>query len=165
MTLELKISFGSGTDASNTFLVKWAVFFVFVFCFLLFPIRLHASVSTHYLHPGLSLWSSISVLPFSISSLQCWTRLLRIPLCKCKMKGDCAFSYFGSSVRNSLPLHIRKATTINTFKSVLISSASKNLISSYLPDLLCVSVCVWCGVLYIYLYLFLYIYIRICRER
>ena len=42
------------------------------------------------------------------------TRFLKIPLYKCKTKGDRAFSYFGPSVWNSLPLHIRNATTINT---------------------------------------------------
>ena len=45
--------------------------------------------------------------------------LLKIPPYKCKKKGDRAFSYFGSSVWNSLPLHIRNATTIDTFKSAL----------------------------------------------
>ena len=47
------------------------------------------------------------------------TRLLKIPLYKCKTKGDCAFFYFDPSVWNSLPLHIRNATTMNTFKSAL----------------------------------------------
>ena len=47
------------------------------------------------------------------------TRLLKIPLYKCKTKGDRAFSYCGPSVWNSLPLHIRNATTIDTFKSAL----------------------------------------------
>ena len=47
------------------------------------------------------------------------TRLLKIPLYKCKRKGDRAFSYSGPSVWNSLPLHIRNATTIDTFKSAL----------------------------------------------
>ena len=47
------------------------------------------------------------------------THLLKIWLYKCKTKGDRAFSYFGPSVWNSLPLHIRKAITIDTFKSVL----------------------------------------------
>ena len=48
------------------------------------------------------------------------TRLLKIPHYKCKTKGDRAFSYFGSSVWNSLPLHITNATkTIHTFKSAL----------------------------------------------
>ena len=47
------------------------------------------------------------------------THLLKIPLYKCKTKGDHAFSYFGPSVWNSLPLHIRIATTIDTFKSAL----------------------------------------------
>ena len=47
------------------------------------------------------------------------TCLLKIPLYKCKTKGDRAFSYFGPSVWNSLPLHIRNATTIDTFKSAL----------------------------------------------
>ena len=36
-----------------------------------------------------------------------------------KTKGDCAFTYFGPSVWNSLPLNIRNATTINTFKFAL----------------------------------------------
>ena len=47
------------------------------------------------------------------------TCLLKIPLYKCKTNGDRAFSYFGPSVWNSLPLHIRDATTIDTFKSAL----------------------------------------------
>ena len=47
------------------------------------------------------------------------TRLLKIPLYKCKTKDDRAFSYFGPSVWNSLPLHIRNDTTIDTFKSAL----------------------------------------------
>ena len=46
-------------------------------------------------------------------------RLLKSPLYKCKTKGDRAFSYFGPSVWNSLPLKIRNATTIDTFKSAL----------------------------------------------
>ena len=48
------------------------------------------------------------------------TRLRKIPLYMCKTKSDRAFSYFGSSVWNSLPLHITIATkTIHTFKSAL----------------------------------------------
>ena len=47
------------------------------------------------------------------------TRLLKIPLYKRKAKGDRAFSYFGPSVWNSLPMRIRNATTIDTFKSAL----------------------------------------------
>ena len=47
------------------------------------------------------------------------TCLLKIPLYKCKTKGDCAFFYFDPSVWNSLPLHIRNATTIDTFMSAL----------------------------------------------
>ena len=47
------------------------------------------------------------------------TRILKIPFYKCKTKGDRAFSYFGPSVWNSLPLHIRNATTIDTLKSAL----------------------------------------------
>ena len=47
------------------------------------------------------------------------TRLLKIPLYKRKKKGDRAFSYFGPSVWNSLPLHIRTATTIDTLRSAL----------------------------------------------
>ena len=40
-------------------------------------------------------------------------------LYKRKTKGDRALSYFGPSVWNLLPLHIRNATTIDTFKSSL----------------------------------------------
>ena len=47
------------------------------------------------------------------------TRLLKIPLYKCKTKGDRAFSYLGPSVWNSLPLHIRNATTLDSFMSAL----------------------------------------------
>ena len=47
------------------------------------------------------------------------THLFKIPLYTCKTKGDRAFSYFGPSVWNSLPLHIRNAATIDTFKSAL----------------------------------------------
>ena len=47
------------------------------------------------------------------------TRLFKIPLYKCKTKGDRAFSYFDSSVWNLLLLHIRNATTIDAFKSAL----------------------------------------------
>ena len=47
------------------------------------------------------------------------TCLLKLPLYKCKTRGDRAFSYAGPSVWNSLPLHIRNATTIDTFKSAL----------------------------------------------
>ena len=47
------------------------------------------------------------------------TRLLKIPLYKCKTKGDRAFSYFDPSILNSLSLHIRNATTIDTFNSAL----------------------------------------------
>ena len=47
------------------------------------------------------------------------TCLLKIPLYKCTTKSDCAFSFFGPSVWNSLPLHIRNTTTIDTFKSAL----------------------------------------------
>ena len=60
-----------------------------------------------YLSPSRSLRSSAD------------TRLLKIPLYKCKTKGDRAFSKFGPSVWNSLPLHIRNATIIDTFKSAL----------------------------------------------
>ena len=47
------------------------------------------------------------------------TRLLKMPCDKCQTKGDRAFSCFGPSVWNSLPLHIRNASTIETFKSAL----------------------------------------------
>ena len=40
-------------------------------------------------------------------------------LCKCNTNGDHAFSYSGPSVWNSLPLHIRNATSTGTFKTDL----------------------------------------------
>ena len=43
------------------------------------------------------------------------TRLLKVPLYKCKTEGDRASSYFGPSACKSLSLHVRKATTIDTF--------------------------------------------------
>ena len=51
-------------------------------------------------------------------------RLLKIPLYKCKTRGDRAFSYFDPSVWNLLPLQIRNATTIDTFKFALKTSLS-----------------------------------------
>ena len=45
--------------------------------------------------------------------------LLKIPLFRCKTKGDLAFSFFGPSVWNSRLLHIRNAKTTDTFKSAL----------------------------------------------
>ncbi|WP_419623710.1 hypothetical protein, partial [Thiolapillus sp.] len=62
-----------------------------------------------YLFGFLHLYSPSRSVRFSAD-----TRLLKIPLYKRKMKGDRAFSYFGPSVWNSLPLHIRNATTIDT---------------------------------------------------
>ena len=47
------------------------------------------------------------------------TRLLKIPLYKRKTKAGRAFSYFGPSVWNSLPLRIGNAITIDTLKSAL----------------------------------------------
>ena len=44
------------------------------------------------------------------------TRLLKVPVYKCKSKGDRAFSYFGPHVWNSLPPHIRHAETLSDFK-------------------------------------------------
>ena len=54
---------------------------------------------------------------------------------------------FDPPVWNTLPLHIRNATTIDTFKFALKTDLFnlRELISSYLPNLLCVSVCVVCG--------------------
>ena len=99
-----------------------------------------------YLSDLLHLYSPSRSLRFSADTSI--LKILKIPLYKCKTKGDRAFSYFGPSVWNSLPLHIRNATTSDIFNSALkknktISSTSKNLFSSYLPDLLGVSVCVW----------------------
>ena len=84
-----------------------------------FPIRLHASVSTPSPSPPLliSLTFYICTLLLDLFAPVRDTNLLKIPLYKCKTKGDRAFSYFGPSVWNSLPLHITKATTIKTFKS------------------------------------------------
>ena len=65
------------------------------------------------------------------------THLLKIPLYKCKTKGDRAFYYFGPSVWNSLPLHIRNATTIDTFKSAL---------KTYLFNLQESDICLICSV-------------------
>ena len=47
------------------------------------------------------------------------THFLKISLYKCKTKGDRAFSYFGPSVWDALPLLVRNATTNHTFKSAL----------------------------------------------
>ena len=58
------------------------------------------------------------------------TRLLKLPLCEHKTKGDRAFSDFGPSVWNSLPSHIRNAATITTFKSTL----KTHFISMYHSD-------------------------------
>ena len=67
-----------------------------------------------YLSDLLNLYSPFRSLRSSAN-----TRLLKIPLYMCKTKGDRAFSYYGSSAWNSVPLHIRNATTIDTFKFVL----------------------------------------------
>ena len=67
-----------------------------------------------YLSDLLHLYSPSRSLRSSID-----TRLLKMPCYKCQTKGDRAFSYFGPSVWNSLPLHIRNASTIETFKSAL----------------------------------------------
>ena len=67
--------------------------------------------------------------------------LLKHQFYKCKTKGDCAFSYSGPSVWNSLPLHIRNATTIDTFKSALKTHLFNLQEFDYLSSL-CVCVCV-----------------------
>ena len=73
------------------------------------------SYSTHaYLSDLLHLYS-----PSRSHRSSADTCLLNRPLYKCKTKGDRAFSYFGPSVRKSLPLHIRNATTLDTFKSAV----------------------------------------------
>ena len=116
----------------------WISYKTACFCFnaITSSTPVYLSDPLHLYSPSWSLCSSANI------------HLLKIPLYKCKTKGDCAFSYFGPSVWNSLPLHIRNATTIDTFRSALKTYlfTSKNLISSYLPDLPCVSVCVVCGV-------------------
>ena len=69
-----------------------------------------------YLSDLLHLYSTSGSLPSSTD-----TCLLKIPLCKCRTKGDCAFCYGCLSVWNSLPLQIRNATgtNIDTLKSTL----------------------------------------------
>ena len=64
-----------------------------------------------YLSDLLHLYS-----PFRSHRSSADTCLLKIPLFKCKTKGDRPFSYFDPSVWNSLPLHIRNATTIDTLR-------------------------------------------------
>ena len=51
--------------------------------------------------------------------LDLFSPVLTLPIYECKTKGGRAFSHFGPSVWNSLPLHIRNAATIDTFKSAL----------------------------------------------
>ena len=76
------------------------------------------------------------------------TCLLTIPLYKCYTKGDRSFSYFAPSVGNSLPLHIRNATTIDACKPALKTylfnlQESDQLISARFA--LCKCVCgEWC---------------------
>ena len=79
------------------------------FCFtaVTFSTPAYLSDPLHLYSPSRFLYSSAD------------TCLLKIPLYKCKTKGDRAFSYFGPSVWNSLPLHIRNDTTIDTFRSAL----------------------------------------------
>ena len=75
----------------------------------------HAITSTPaYLSDLLHLYSPSWSLRSSAD-----THVLKIPFCDCKTKGDHAFSFFGPSVWNSLPLHIRNATTIDTIKPAL----------------------------------------------
>ena len=79
---------------------------------------MHLFQHHHLLYPYLSdllhLYSPSRSLHSSAD-----TRLLKIPLYKCKMEGDHVFSYFGPSVWNLLSLHTGNVTTINTFKSAL----------------------------------------------
>ena len=112
-----------------------------------FPIRLHASVST----------PSPPLLLISFTFYICTHPLdLFAPV-----PTPASSKYHTISARqevivlsltlvvwNSLPLHIRNVTAIDTFKSALKTylSTSKNLISLHLPDLLCASVCGVCGV-------------------
>ena len=67
-----------------------------------------------YLSELLHLYSPSRSLRYSAD-----TCLLKLIFYKCKTKGDRAFSYFGLSVRNSSPFHIRNASAIDTFKSTL----------------------------------------------
>ena len=85
-----------------------------------YPIRLHASLSTPSPPPPLlvSLTFYICTLLLDLFA-PVPTPPLQIPFYKCRTIGDRAFSYFGPSVWNSLPLHIRNATTVDTFKPAL----------------------------------------------
>ena len=161
--------FGRQTSESKTVQpVLWSVHFhmftslqysdVFTGCLAEpeFPLRLHASVSTPSPLPPLliSLTFYICTLLLVLYvPVTTRTRLLKIPFYKCKTKGDRAFSYFGPSVWNSLPPHIRNATIIDTFKSAFKTylfnlQESDYLISAWfaLYVCVCVCVCVWCGV-------------------
>ena len=85
-----------------------------------FPLRLHASVSTPLPPPPvlISLTFYICTLLLDLFAPVPSPASSKFHY-KCKTKGDHAFSCFGPSVWNSLPLHIRNAMTIDTFKSAL----------------------------------------------
>ena len=84
-----------------------------------FSIRLHASVSTPSPPPPLLISLTFYICTLLLDLFAPVLTPASSKFYKCKTKGDRAFSYFGPSVWNSLPLHIRNATTINTFKSAL----------------------------------------------
>ena len=108
---------------------------LFWFLFSLIWLQYALASTVDYLSDLLHLYSPSWSLRSSADS-----RLLKIPLYKCKAKGYPAFSYFGHSVWNSLPPHIRNATAIDTFNSV-----SKDL-SLQPPRIWLVHVCLICSV-------------------
>lgn len=61
------------------------------------------------------------IVPYSPSRVLRSTdqRLLKVPCCNLKSKGDCAFSVVGPKLWNSFPFHVRSAPSIITFKSYL----------------------------------------------
>ena len=66
-------------------------------------------------HSCLSLWTPTTVLSFLITSLLCRHPSPATPTLLVRDgRGLCIFS-FGPFVRSSLPLHIRNATTVDTF--------------------------------------------------
>lgn len=61
------------------------------------------------------------IVPYSPSRVLRSTdqRLLKVPRCSLKSKGDRAFSVVGPKLWNSLPFHVRSAPSVTTFKSYL----------------------------------------------
>ena len=79
------------------------------------------------------------------------TLLLKLPLYKCKSKGDHAFSYAGPAVWNSLPFSIRNSTSIQSFNSSL---KFKNLPLQHSS--------VWLGYLFCSCHTSYHVHVRLC---